>query len=196
MTNSERNGELTNEQRLEVVRSLGLSIEAAFVPWSQSRNREEKHRSLNWRVTVLVARGGAKPRAILTTDYSAGIGHAPSYVSYFKTNFDKLLADHAIAAECETGYRHVRGSEHSPDRPSKTADKIEFDELGFWASLTMDADVLNYRDFEDWAGSLGFDTDSRRADRAYSECVRHAIALRADLGDDGLQKLREAFIGY
>lgn len=54
--------------------ALKLTIDSAFVPWSQSRNKAEKHKSLNWRVTL--KRDG---REILTTDYSAGIAHAPSY---------------------------------------------------------------------------------------------------------------------
>ena len=51
-----------------------VTIESEFVPWSQSRNKNEKHRSLNWRIKILRA-----DRTILETDYSAGIAHCPSY---------------------------------------------------------------------------------------------------------------------
>ena len=51
-----------------------VTIESEFVPWSQSRNKGEKHRSLNWRIRLLHA-----GRTILETDYSAGVAHCPSY---------------------------------------------------------------------------------------------------------------------
>ena len=51
-----------------------VTIKSEFVPWSQSRNKNEKHRSLNWRIKILRA-----DRTILETDYSAGIAHCPSY---------------------------------------------------------------------------------------------------------------------
>lgn len=60
--------------------ALGLTVTAEFVPFSQSRNaandpgNKPGERSLNWRVTL--NRNGAP---ILTTDYQAGIAHAPSY---------------------------------------------------------------------------------------------------------------------
>ena len=51
-----------------------VTIKSEFVPWSQSRNKNEKHRSLNLRIKIL--RAG---RTILETDYSAGVAHCPSY---------------------------------------------------------------------------------------------------------------------
>lgn len=58
---------------------LKLTVKSAFVPFSQSRNRDEKRDgrtvySLNWKVTLV--RDG---RDVLTTDYGAGIAHAPGY---------------------------------------------------------------------------------------------------------------------
>ena len=44
------------------------------------------------------------------------------------------------------------------------------------------ASVDNARDFEDWAGDFGWDTDSRKALRCYNACVRQAEQLRAFLG--------------
>lgn len=39
--------------------SLKLTVEARFVPFSQSRNKAEKHKTLNWFVTV--KRDGRNP---------------------------------------------------------------------------------------------------------------------------------------
>ena len=69
-----------------------VTIESEFVPWSQSRNKSEKHRSLNWRIKLLHA-----DRTILETDYSAGIAHCPSYRQGRQT------AD--VERETETGRR-------------------------------------------------------------------------------------------
>lgn len=41
---------------------LGLTVDSVFVPFSRSRNKGEKYKSLNWQVTV--KRNG---RNILTT---------------------------------------------------------------------------------------------------------------------------------
>lgn len=40
------------------------------------------------------------------------------------------------------------------------------------------------RSFEDWASDLGFDPDSRKAERIYKACERIAVKLRRFLGED------------
>lgn len=51
--------------------------------------------------------------------------------------------------------------------------------------LAMDsASVENSRDFEDFCNELGYDTDSRRAERTYKACVRQAKEMKALLGDE------------
>ena len=44
--------------------------------------------------------------------------------------------------------------------------------------------VINTSSFEDWADELGFDTDSRRAERTYRQVQRQTDELRQLLGDD------------
>jgi hypothetical protein len=60
--------------RAAEIAALGLTVESRFVPFSQSRSKDESRATLNWRVTV--KRHG---RDVLTTDYSAGIAHCPGY---------------------------------------------------------------------------------------------------------------------
>jgi hypothetical protein len=55
------------ENILRVANELGLTMEAKFIPFSLSRNKDEKHANLNWLVTI--KRNG---RDVLATDYSAG----------------------------------------------------------------------------------------------------------------------------
>lgn len=162
------------------IEKLGLSIKAEFVPWSKSRNAKEKHKSLNWRVTLL--RGG---KEVLTTDYRAGEGHCPSY----KQTFGGMSIDqrNALDYECENGSRYNMALSGKPILPD-AADVIY--------SLVMDADVLNYAKFEEWAENFGYDPDSRKGEAIYRTCLEHALALRNAIGDDGLRELQEAGQDY
>jgi hypothetical protein len=63
-------------ERELILDGLGLTIDAVFIPFSVSRNKDAERKTLNWRVTV--KRSG---RDILSTDYSAGIGHCPGYLA-------------------------------------------------------------------------------------------------------------------
>lgn len=52
-------------------------------------------------------------------------------------------------------------------------------------SLASDASTVeNATSFEDWAGELGYDPDSRKAEQTYKACKRIAGDLRAFLGKD------------
>lgn len=43
--------------------------------------------------------------------------------------------------------------------------------------------------FEDWAADLGYDTDSRKAERTFRICQEQARKLKAILGPDAYQEL-------
>lgn len=51
------------------------------------------------------------------------------------------------------------------------------------------ATVENARSFEEWCGDLGYDTDSRRAERTWKACVSTARRLKQFLGDDLFREL-------
>jgi hypothetical protein len=185
----------------EAMDLLGLSITAEFIPFSKSRNAKENAKvsnmSLNWRVTLMrhdIRRGEVQPsrRAILTADYSQGIGHAPSYKQGRLTVDD----DTALRIECETGrkatgrkatdhhgnlFHYVKGR---PIPAPKASDVME--------SLLLDADVLDHSTFEEWATDCGYDPDSRSAERIYRTCLELALQMRNGIGEDGLRQLREA----
>lgn len=165
---------------------LGLRVTSDFVPLSKSRNAGEKHPTLNWRVTLW--RGDRK---ILTTDYSAGAAHAPSY-----RQRQTVDGEAAVAHECEHGYAahvypypsgHVVSLKSRPILPDAT-DVVY--------SLVMDAGVLNFPTYESWAGEYGFDPDSRKGEATYRACLELALALRAVVGEAGLAQLTSACEGY
>lgn len=172
----------------DVMTELDLTVHAEFVPWSRSRDYQAgagpDKRSLNWRVTL--RRHG---RDVLTTDYSAGIGHCPSY-----RPSARWTLDYAAAIEHETENGRVA---YAPGALRPTAGKpILPDPTDIVASLAMDSDVLDHGTFESWAADAGYDTDSRKAEATYRACLELALRLRAALGDADLTALRDAASWY
>lgn len=177
---------LTPQERIEAaIKDLGLSLSYKFVPFSMSRNKDEKHKSLNWVVTL--KRGSAS----FSTEYSAGCGYCPAN----KTK-DLYLKQLQINKECEEGFAtkvtlpsigHIATCRDKPILPSD-ADVI--------SSLVLDASVLDEPSFESWADNLGYDTDSRKAEAVYKACLEIALKLRAMIGDAGLRDLQEACQDY
>jgi hypothetical protein len=177
----------------------GVTMEVAFVPFSQSRNAKprldgKKWESLNWRVTI--KRHG---REILTTDYAQGVGHAPAGKKTAESmqtavRVMGLSASIAkakmVAYEIETGrvacgYNRSHGVSGSRPIPAPPIGDV-------LQPLASDSDVLNYGGFDDWAADFGYDTDSRNAESIYRACVEIATKLRAGLGTDLLSEIRLA----
>lgn len=185
---------MTETTRIEQLLSeLGIIMTTIFVPWSQSRNKNEKQPSLNWSVTLL--RHG-KP--FLITDYMMGSGHCEASKASIRELGSRncIMRDEALREECERGRPMVYGTTLSwyfsklkgkPYEP-KLADVVY--------SLVSDAEALDYPTFEDWANSLGFEPDSRKAETIYRACLEIGLKLRATLGENGLSSLKEAFQDY
>jgi len=62
--------------------------------------------------------------------------------------------------------------------------------------LVLDASVLDFACFEDWADEYGYDTDSRKAERIYKDCLETGLKLRQILGPGGLSELQHEYEGY
>lgn len=170
---------------LAVMADLGLSITSEFIPWSRSRNADEKWPSLNWRVTL--RRG---ERVVLTTDYSAGMAHAPSYKQSMTT--DDLAA---VKWECEHG-KACRITSFGTPYPRSPVRMIEPNAMDVLHGLLLDAEVLDSPTYEDWADNFGYDKDSRRGEALYRACLKIALKLRAGIGEEGISKLRASLEGY
>lgn len=190
-----------------VMAELGLTIEAEFVPFSQSRHKAEKHRSLNWRVTL--KRNG---RDVITTDYGAGVAHCPSYNAKVPHNWNRpprMWQSMVCEWECEHGFKAAfsgLGSfgEFSAARerrvidgnPSSARVPILPDPVNVVWSLVRDADVLNSGGFSEWCAETGYDDDSIKAKSLYDACLEIALKLRGAIGEEGMQKLAEAGQDY
>lgn len=178
--------EIAAREFAQIVESLGLSMECAFVPFSRSRNANEAHKSLNWRCSI--ARNGKAINGLEAIDYSQGAGFCPAYKLSVKEagGLHSIGRADAIAKECETG------KEHHPYKILTGAKSIPAPSLAdVLQSLCMDVDALDYATFEQWADEMGFDPDSRKWEAVYRQCLSYGLALRAAIGNDDLARLQE-----
>lgn len=154
---------------LAFLQDRGFTVEGEFIPFSKSRNAKEPHYSLNWRGRIKRLN-----RTVIEADYSAGEGHLKSY----KFNARRTLGyDGALRLEAETGYPHRVGTIF------KNRKRHEFPADSFLSCIAMDCDVLDYSSFEDWAESIGYGSDSRKAEAIYRACLEQALPMRTALGE-------------
>lgn len=143
-----------------------IKMSAVFVPQSMSRNSTEKERTINWRVTLASARGA------FAFDYQQGIGHVPNYRTP-----RTLYEESAQGKPWEDGYYNPRpGTSHYGRKklPPPTAADILY-------CVVLDASCIG-QSFEDWAADMGADSDSRKAERTYHDCVRQTESAMRVLG--------------
>lgn len=175
----------------EYLNQKGIKVESVFVPFSQSRNKGDKNMSLNWVVTIK-----KNDRVILSTDYSAGIGHCPSYVQGKKLTVDYFSL---LQYECEKGkiagsFSYALNSVVPPVNEKKRG-SINPDSLDVIYSLLLDSGVLNFSSFESWADEFGYNEDSREVEKLYNECLKIALKFN-QLGESTISELRELFQDY
>lgn len=63
-------------------------------------------------------------------------------------------------------------------------------------SLLIDTSDVEGIDFEEWAENIGFDPDSRKAERAFKQCQETLLQLRQLFSESELEDLREVFADY
>lgn len=174
----------------EFAANCGLEYVAEFVPFSKSRHADQEQPDLNWRITL--KKGNTK----LVTDYSQGVGHIPHYSHQFSR---LVVYDAAVRQVCETGkspliphkngYDACQAGRMVPEtKPLPPPSLVEV-----LSCLVMDASVLDYPTFEEWASEFGYDPDSRKGERIYRECLQIALQLRQLID---LDAARDAFADY
>lgn len=70
------------------------------------------------------------------------------------------------------------------------------DDLDVFNSLLMDTADIDGANFEDWAENLGFDPDSRKAERTFKACQETLLNLRTLFNESELSDMRELFADY
>lgn len=167
-------------KKQEQIANMGLEIKSEFIPWSRSRSKQYgREPNLNWKVTVIL-----HGKEILTTDFLSGQGYCPSY----RQNGNRQL----IEWECENGkhgwYKNPGSPNPSAKRPVKHILPNICDVLH---CLILDAEVLEYPAFEEWAKDIGYDTDSRKAEEVYKRCLTNSLRFFDELGRENFDKLRD-----
>lgn len=159
---------------MDILNTLGITIDATYLPHKTPAGESPQ---LRWRVSV--RRNG---REFYSTEYSAGCAHSPEY----KRSGGRVTA--AVVQECDTGWRADRpGWYGTPVPPPDAADVVH--------CLLMDASGTD-ETFEEWAGNLGYDPDSRKAEGIFKACRDVAAALRRTFTHEELESLEAAFAGY
>jgi hypothetical protein len=156
---------------MDILNMLGITIDATYTPHKTPAGESPQ---LRWRVSV--RRNG---REFYSTEYSAGCAHSPEY-----KKGSRVTA--AVVAECETGIRYGDRL-GTPVPPPDAADVVH--------CLLTDASGTD-ETFEEWAGNLGYDPDSRKAEGIFKACRDVAAALRRTFDRDELAELETAFADY
>lgn len=164
----------TQETAAAACSAIGLTMKAEYLP---HKRKPQEHLEMRWRVTLL--RNG---RAVHSTDFTQGCAHSPEY----KRNGGKVTAP--VIMECETGFTYKPGATFGrPVPPPDVADVV-------YCFLLDSSDTDET--FEEWAAGLGYDPDSRTAEKIFNSCRDTASALRRAFTPAELDALKEAFLGY
>lgn len=171
-----------------LIDALDLSMTAKFVPTKQPA-AEVPHPKLHW--SCLLTRG----RQRMTTSYHQGVGHVQGYQqAYDKSPYIKERKETAYRMTCEEGRLYKYDQALAYYRPIGKQPAPDLIDVLY--CLVMDSDVLDHGGFEEWASDYGYDSDSREAERTYRLCVEQSLKLRTLVGQDGLEKLRDAYQDY
>lgn len=185
---------MTSENALniqDVLTGMGVSMISEFVPFSKSRNSKNKDLSINWIVTI------KRNNSSVSTDYMQGIGHLPEPIQpkYFgrETQENVMLQKHA----CETGkvgYFAPALNKIVTGTKPKLLNSPTIDEVLY--CLILDASVIDYPSFADWAHDFGYNDDSMKDKAVYDECMVLALQMRHLFNDAEMNTLRKLFQDY
>jgi hypothetical protein len=178
---------MAKEELLAFADEYGVKAQFTFVPFSFSRNKEQKHRSLNW-VVLLEIRG----KHLSSFDYSQGMGHAPCHQKnsgfHGKSIYDRNKRHEAEVFESEKGLIAVQFGGGTKRIPPPAIEDI-------LCCLAMDSYILDALDFDEWLAEMGGEY-FKGAHGVYERGCRQAKELQRILGVAGLEKLRVAAQDY
>jgi hypothetical protein len=153
--------------------SLGLtcSIQSKGI---RKMNPEDANPMLAWVATFSNSRG--VPQSF---DYFTGSGCGPKPTE--RQLGDALASFRGFPKKSDVD---CRAALEAARRAKWTPDPIEI----LWA-IARDGDALEST-FEDWAYDLGYDADSRRAEKVYRACQENGFRLRKILSADKIETLK------
>ena len=167
-------------QRIMTRENITMSSE--FVPASQT---DHPH-AINWRVTF------RSPRSVFSIPYSYGYGVLIGYYGYGVLIGYKTQHGTPTRALAALGNPQATGTYFPPDQlrlapvpvpPPALADVLR--------CILLDSDVRHYESFGEFALNMGYDTDSRSAERVYNDCILNTLRAMACFGNTVLEELEE-----
>lgn len=184
---------MTTERYAEIDAALaGITMTAMYHPKDLSKLEDARGRvsmsdlskeQLDYTIELSLG-----VRSIIKTEYHMGIGHVPGFSSMkFTTDVWRDLKETFKDGKVSKT-RNLFGRTNAVPILPELRDVM--------CCLLMDASVLDYSSFEDWANEYGYDTDSRKAETTYRQCIETALKLRNALGDLRLEQLRNAYRDY
>ena len=163
--------------------SLGLkcTIVARGIGRMNEDDKEDGQPMLKWNALFTNMRGQQD-----TFDYFTGIGCGP------QMSEAELRLNFPLVANVPKHNRHnikdksllAQIASRAAFKANWTPDPIEI----LWA-IARDGDALEST-FEDWASDLGYDADSRKAEKVYRACQDNALRLKKILSADKIELLK------
>jgi hypothetical protein len=153
----------------KVAGELGLTLEFQFQPQIFPDGTKTKDMSMKWLVTVMHLGKG-----LVATTYTQGVAHCPSCP---KHKFGRRFTQH----EYDNLLRDCAG-QGVGNHPPEPLDAL-------WSIARDCQTVMQNGSFEEWAREFGYDEDSRKAEAIYNECVKHYLAIKRSIGDEGIDRI-------
>jgi hypothetical protein len=142
---------------------------------------KDRPNQLCWNIKIVIGNRAYE------TIYSEGVGHIPGYTFQFKRCIDQVnMEKYAVST----------GKYYSLDNPSIIKPLPAPELIDVMYCLVSDAEAIEYQNFEEFADMLGYDPDSRKAEKVYNACLKVGLFLRISLGEDKLEELRELYQNF
>lgn len=185
---------MATEKEMDIrlaIEKFNVSMDVKFVPFSQSRNRKEKDLSINWIVTL------TRNNRSMEVEYMQGIGHLPKQIQPTFFGHKRYHEDDEIMFACEKGKVGEWRDAFGEVRPAYKEQKLLPPKLhDVLYCLVLDADVLDYSGFENWANEFGYDSDSIKDRKIYDACLKEALEFKQLFTEQEIAELHEIFQYY
>lgn len=182
---------ITSEQATQelwlCLAELGITMTSVYIPWSESpqakENPQTKLMSRHWHWRCVISLG----RDTFEQPYHQGPAINPTVAWTRATKRRFLCVDDADIIKKELAHGIDCGC---PPRGHAWGRVLLPKLTDVMGCLLMDSEVVEYRDFAEWADELGFNSDSIKDREVYESCLKTSLWLMRVIGQDNLRYLR------
>jgi hypothetical protein len=166
----------------ELIARLGVTIESSNPALATEKSKADG-RVTQWHhiaFNVTIRRG---EKAVWEGPYRMGLGNFPEFKDLIGRNLTVHAEDEIWASV----------KQRNPRRIFRTRPSLP-DVL--FSLLSDGSAFFDAESFEEWADNYGFDTDSRKAERMFQECMETGRKLSRAFNAAEITELRDAFADY